>query len=79
MTKNRVLQFFDKYVAKSAPCRKKLCVQVFAKQHLERMNDPVDDDNTLLIEDPAAFKRAMPLYPLPEKVPIQVVEDEVIE
>lgn len=32
-TKSQVLGFYDKYVASNAPCRRKLCVHVVAKQH----------------------------------------------
>jgi hypothetical protein len=71
MTKDRVLIFFDKYVAEKAPYRRKLCVQVFSKQHEERMNDEVGDD-IKLIKDPVEFKRDMGLYPLPKKVVVEV-------
>ena len=71
MTKDRVLAFFDKHVAASAPRRKKLCIQVFAKQHEERMNDKVPED-VILIESPNDFKQSMALFPLPKKVEIQV-------
>ena len=71
MTKDRVLAFFDKHVAASAPSRKKLCIQVFAKQHEERMNDKVPED-VILIESPNDFKQSMALFPLPKKVEIQV-------
>ena len=73
LTKEKVLQFFDKYVAASAPHRRKLCVQVFAKQHAEKMSDPVASD-VVLVKDPNSFKRAMALYPLPMEVEIAVVE-----
>lgn len=73
LTKAKVLQFFDKYVAASAPSRRKLCVQVFAKQHAEKMNDPVAD-NVVLVKDPKSFKRTMVLYPLPKEVELAVVE-----
>ncbi len=73
LTKEKILQFFDKYVAASAPNRRKLCVQVFAKQHVEKMGDEVAD-NVLLVTDPAAFKRSMSLYPLPKEVDISVID-----
>jgi hypothetical protein len=73
MTKERVLRFFDKFVAVSAPCRRKLCVQVFAKQHEEKMTTPVED-GIVVIENPAEFKRTMALYPLPPKVDVTVME-----
>lgn len=65
--------FFDKYVAALAPCRRKLCVQVFAKQHQEQMNAEFSDD-IILIENPEDFRREMPLYPLPKKVEVKVHE-----
>jgi len=73
ISKRRVLRFFDKYVAASAPHRRKLCVQVFAKQHEELMKEEVDSD-TIVIEDPSSFKSSMPLYPLPKRVKIEVVD-----
>jgi hypothetical protein len=63
--------FFDRYVAEKAPYRRKLCVQVFSKQHEERMNDEVGD-GIKLIKDPEEFKRDMGLYPLPKKVSVEV-------
>ena len=71
MTKDRVLTFFDEYVAASAPSRRKLSVQVFAKQHEDHMNDKIGDD-VVLIKNPEEFKRTMPLFPLPKKVEIEV-------
>jgi secreted Zn-dependent insulinase-like peptidase len=73
ITKDKVLQFFDKYVAASAPYRRKLCVQVFAKQHVEKLSDPVPAD-VVLVENPATFKRSMMLYPLPTEVEISVAD-----
>eukprot|EP00980_Cylindrotheca_fusiformis_P029009 scaffold22696_cov118-Cylindrotheca_fusiformis.AAC.3 len=71
MTKNRVLMFFDKYVAEKAPCRRKLCVQVFSTQHKEYMDEQVDA-NVRLIKDPEEFKREMTLYPLPPKIGVEL-------
>jgi len=73
LTKDRVLQFFDKYIAASAPNRRKLCVQVFAKQHAEKMGDAVPE-SVVLVRDPALFKRSMSLYPLPPEVEISIAE-----
>lgn len=73
ITKERVLVFFDKYIAASGPCRRKLCVQVFAKQHHEKMAEPVED-GIVVIQDPAEFKQSMSLYPLPKKVDFEVVD-----
>jgi insulysin len=73
ITKDKVLRFYDKYVAASAPCRRKLCIQVFAKQHEDRMGAEVEK-GVVLIENPTEFKRSMPLYPLAKKADFQVVE-----
>ena len=73
MTKERVLVFFDKYVAASAPCRRKLCVQVFATPHHEKMVEPVEE-GVIRINDPTSFKQSMSLYPLPKKVDLEVVD-----
>lgn len=73
LSKQKVLQFFDKYVAASAPNRRKLCVQVFAKQHAEKMEDPVAND-VVVVKDPSAFKRSTALFGLPNEVELAVVE-----
>jgi len=68
----RILQFFDKFIAKSAPRRKKLSVQVFAQQHLDHYDDPVPQSITSLRpEEVVDFKRSMPLYELPKKVDVE--------
>lgn len=74
MSKERVLMFFDKYVAAKAPYRKKLCVQVYAKQHEEQKMTKRDEDGTSVVEiqTPEEFKREMGLYPLPKKVCVDV-------
>jgi secreted Zn-dependent insulinase-like peptidase len=72
LDKETVLEFFDTFVAPSAPQRRKLCVQVFANQHAEKMTDPVSEKGVVVILDPAVFKRSMPLYPLPKHVEIKV-------
>ena len=60
-----VLRFFDRYVAKEAPKRKKLSVQVFAKQHMENYNSPVTDGVSIIFpEDVDNFKNNMSLFPL---------------
>ena len=73
LNKESVLDFFDTFIAPSAPKRRKLCVHVFAKQHVGKMSDPVGD-GVVLIKDPALFKRSMPLYPLPKHVEIEVCD-----
>ena len=71
LNKDSVLDFFDTFIAPSAPKRRKLCVHVFAKQHVGKMSDP-EGEGVILIKDPAVFKRSMPLYPLPKHVEIEV-------
>ena len=78
LSKSQVLQFFDKYVAANGPCRQKLSVQVVAKQHEEAVQkkekeNKVSDDEIVRIDDPAEFKRAMPLFAMPPKVERTVV------
>ena len=118
-TKAQVLRFYDKYVAPNAPCRRKLCVHVVAKQHEEKEGkeeeeeeasssaaaadeekEKVDDKETttttttetegsttvtaadkkksnkvvICIEDPDDFKRSMPLFSMPPKAAVEVVD-----
>lgn len=73
MSKERVLVFFDKYVAVNAPLRRKLSVQVYAKQHQDVMQKGADDEGTIEIGSPTEFKWEMSLYPLPKKVSVKVV------
>jgi len=80
LDKDTVLAFFDNYVAPMATKRRKLCVQVFAKQHVDKMveeNPPIDEGENIvvMIQDPAVFRRSMPLYPLPKVVELEVVKD----
>lgn len=65
--KTQVLDFFDQFVKKNGPKRKKLSVQVFAKQHMEKYEDPIADE-AVLIEDTFEFKRSSALYALPTAV-----------
>jgi len=68
----QVLQFFDKFIVKNAPRRKKISVQVFALQHLEHYDDPVPESITLVRpEEVVDFKRSMSLYELPDKVDVE--------
>lgn len=68
----QVLQFFDKFIVKDAPRRKKISVQVFALQHLEHYDDPVPQSITLVRpKEVVDFKRSMSLYELPDKVDVE--------
>ena len=73
LTKELVLRFFDKYVASRAPDRRKLCVQVCAKQHLDLMDSDVPGDapkgvTLIRSEDIVEFKQSSSLFPLPARV-----------
>lgn len=65
LKKEGIVQFFDKYVAANGPCRRKLCVHVVAKQHSDEASSKAGKEGVVMIEDPADFKRSMPLLPMP--------------
>lgn len=99
-----MLRFYDKYVAMNAPCRRKLCVHVVAKQHededggaaaaaetalaaageeekvggeVEEMKEPeskMDAAAVIRIDNPIDFRHSMPLYPMPPKANVDVVD-----
>ena len=64
-----ILRFYDRYLLAGSPDRRKLTVQVFGSEHLERMQDPVPD-GVRLVENIDDFVRHVPLYPLPPSVEI---------
>lgn len=70
ITKDEVLEFHDQFLKKEGPFRKKLSVQIFAKQHMENFNDPVPEDS-IQIDDPAEFKRVSSLFGLPLAVDVE--------
>jgi hypothetical protein len=103
-----MLRFYDKYVAMNAPCRRKLCVHVVAKQHEdevsggaaaetalsaaadkeeekvggeeEEMKEPeakTDAAAVIRIDNPIDFRHSMPLYPMPPKANVDVVDVEI--
>mmetsp|Transcript_20680 Transcript_20680/g.33277 ORF Transcript_20680/g.33277 Transcript_20680/m.33277 type:complete len:138 (+) Transcript_20680:27-440(+) len=77
LNKSQVLRFFDKYVAANAECRHKLCVQVVAKQHEEDVATQEEEEKTsdvVRIKNPADFKRSMPLFAMPPKAEVQMVD-----
>jgi len=72
MTVEKVLRFFDKYVARDAPKRRKLCIQVFGKNHVERMKEPAKKGVTLITEDGfVEFRNGMGLFPLAKEVDVE--------
>lgn len=70
ITKDEVLEFHDQFLKKEGPFRKKLSVQIFAKQHMENFKDPVPEDS-IQIDDPAEFKRVSSLFGLPLAVDVE--------
>jgi hypothetical protein len=67
IVKDEVLAFYDEFVKKGAASRKKLGVQVFAKQHMEKFEEVVADGEILIGSAPE-FKRITPLFGLPPAV-----------
>lgn len=130
LTRQRVLQFYDRYISKTSPYRRKFTVQVFAKQHETKMiqkysssgpapstssstkqeeevtkkdenvkeetvpekekeekdekekdekekdENKEEEENLVIIQDPSEFKCTMSLYPLHEKINVQVCHDK---
>lgn len=75
LQKEQMLKFFDKYVAADGPCRHKMCIKVVAKQHQESIvKEDTSDASLVRIENPSEFKHSMPLFPMPPKVPVAVVD-----
>jgi secreted Zn-dependent insulinase-like peptidase len=62
-----VLRFFDKFVAKNAPNRRKLSIQVYSKKHVV----PKEGVTLIRATDVIEFKRNMPLFSLPPKVNVE--------
>merc|ERR1712038_1384240 len=68
-SKAEVLRFFDKYIASKSPHRRKLSVQVFAEQHMQKYQSPVPAEVSLIYpEEVDEFRQSMPLFPLPDMV-----------
>lgn len=68
--KHEVIQFFDKFIAKYAPCLRKLCILVFAQKHMEAFSSSNSNNNitTFYEQDIDDFRRSLPLFRLPDKV-----------
>ena len=65
LTKETVLELYDKYINQSGSLRRKLSVQVFSVQHEPSIEKPVAAENITLIaaDSFAEFRESMPLYP----------------
>ncbi len=73
-TKLQVLRFYDTYIGQKAPCRNKLCVHVVAKQHEEATPTEETETKAIRIDDPVEFRRSMPLFSMPAKTVVDVVD-----
>ena len=69
VSKEDVLSLYDRFILAGAPDRRKLSVQVFGNEHLEKMNDPIPQ-GVSLASSADDFVRHAPLYPLPPNVAI---------
>jgi insulysin len=68
--KEEVLDFYDEFVKKGASSRRKVGVQVFAKQHMEKFAEEVAEGE-ILIDSASEFKRTTPLFGLPPAVDLE--------
>jgi insulysin len=68
-TKEDVLRLFDRYLLAGSPNRRKLTVQTFGSQHLDRMQDPVPS-HVRQIDKVDDFVRTVSFLPLPKAAPI---------
>ena len=62
LQKTDVLSILDKFMLTGSPYRRKLSVQVFGKNHLEKMEQPVSEECQLVL-DPREFNKSMSLFP----------------
>uniref|UniRef100_A0A7S2PDI3 Coenzyme PQQ synthesis protein F-like C-terminal lobe domain-containing protein n=2 Tax=Leptocylindrus danicus TaxID=163516 RepID=A0A7S2PDI3_9STRA len=70
LSKAQILQFFDRYIAKDGVERKKISVQVFGSNHLEKMGEEVVDAVVIPNDNTVDFKQGMSLFPLPPSVDV---------
>ena len=71
-TKIEVLRFYDKFIVRDGPERRKLSVQVFAKQHMENYSNAVTDGVGLIFpENVDEFKNSQALFPLAKAVNLE--------
>lgn len=69
VSKEDVLRLYDRYLLAGSPHRRKLSIQVFGSQHVDRMNDPVPD-GVQRVDDVDEFARTASLYCMAKKVMI---------
>jgi insulysin len=76
LDKNAVLRLFDRHLAKGAPRRQKLSVQVFAGREIK--SDDENDDKVVLVTDVNEFKRGLRLFPLVKSVDVSPMKFETV-
>lgn len=69
-TKQQVLDFYDNFFKTDGSSRRKLSVQVFAKQHMETFDTPIPD-GAVRIENTTEFKNTSSLFDVPEEVDLE--------
>lgn len=71
ITKQQVLEFHDEFFKKEGSLsRKKLSVQVFAKQHMETFDNPIPEE-AIRIDNATEFKKVAPFFELPPAVDLE--------
>ena len=75
LSKERVLRLFDRNVAKGAPHRQKLSVQVYASQHMSSFEKETEE---VPVTNVIEFKRTTQLFPLAKSVDVSEMTLEAI-
>ena len=73
LEKTDVLRFFDKYLLKESPSRRKLCVHIYGNNHHDKFveNESLDDKPwKKIVSDPEEFSRCECLFPLQQTLSI---------
>jgi insulysin len=78
LTKEDVLRFFDKYILKGAPLRRKISIHIFGSNHESQLLEQQardDDPSIQLVHDPEEFSRIQHLFPMQ---PLVSIKDQMI-
>ena len=83
LVKTDVLRFFDKYLLKESPSRRKLCVHIYGSNHHDKLveHKALDDPWEHVVTDPEEFSRCECLFPLQPTISIaeHMMEIEKLE
>jgi len=63
LRKQELLDFVETFVTSRAPERRKLAIHVWSDAHAGLRNEPYQDFDAIVINDPSEFAAAMELYP----------------